>query len=146
MQTPWPDSNGISATYSLHCHCGAVKYNITVSPPLYKEHAQGKEQWQAVECNCSHCERTGAINVHPFSKDVEFTQGKENMVEYRCAGKKNPHFNCRFCGCFLVTNLEGILGEMGMESRYAVNVSCYALVAVFETHANDGAVANAEGL
>lgn len=119
---PWPEANGISATYDLHCHCGAVKYKITVSPPLYEEDAQDKERWTAVECNCSHCERTGAINVHPFSKDVEFTKGEENLVEYRSAAKENPHFNCKFCGCFLVTDLTTIMEKNGMEKRMAVNV------------------------
>lgn len=52
--------------------------------------------------NCSRCERVSAINVHPLTKDVEFTQGRENMVEYRSGGKTNPHVICKLCGCFLL--------------------------------------------
>lgn len=121
-EPPWPEPNGITATYDLHCHCGAVRYKITVSPPLYEEDAKGKERWTAVECNCSHCERFGAINVHPLSSNIEFTQGQDHLVEYRCAAKENPHFNCKFCGCFLVSDLTTIMEKMGMEKRMAVNV------------------------
>lgn len=127
---PWPQPNGISATYDMHCHCGAVKYNITLSPPLFLEETQGKERWTAVECNCSHCERTGCINVHPLSKDLNFTKGKEHLVEYRSAGKQNPHYNCGICGCFLVTDLAETMKRMGgeaAEGRHAVNVSVLAL-------------------
>jgi hypothetical protein len=122
LQVPWSDPNGISASYDLHCHCGAVKYTITLSPPLYKEQAEGKEQWTAIDCNCSHCERVGAINVHPLAKDVKFTQGWENVVEYRSGAKKNPHLNCKFCGCFLGTDLSVIMEEMGLEHRMVINV------------------------
>ena len=122
LQPPWSEPNGISASYDLHCHCGAVRYSITLSPPLYQEQAEGRERWTAIECNCSHCERVGAINVHPLTNDVEFTQGRENMAEYRSGGKKNPHFICKLCGCFLVTDLSAIMKEMGLESRMAVNV------------------------
>lgn len=74
---PWTQPNGISATYALHCHCGAVRYEMTLSPPLYAEQTQDKEQCVAVDCNCSHCERHGSIAVHPLAKDVVFTRGLE---------------------------------------------------------------------
>lgn len=124
---PWPlQGNGVSATYPLHCHCGLVKYTATLSPPMFASQTQeGKpERWSAVECNCSHCERVGAINVHPFIKDVVFTQGKEHMVEYRSGAGNNPHWNCGKCGCFLVTDLTYLQKMVGEpEPRYALNVS-----------------------
>jgi hypothetical protein len=127
LSPPWPTSgNGISANYDLHCHCGAVKYSMELSPPLYLEHAQGKERWTAVECDCSHCDRVGAINVHPQTKYFTITKGKEHIVEYRSAGKQNPHYNCGKCGCFLYTDLAETMKKMEgpeAEGRLAVNVS-----------------------
>lgn len=51
--------------------------DMTISPPLYPEQTQGKEQCVAVECGCSHCERHGNLAVHPLAKDVVFTKGLE---------------------------------------------------------------------
>lgn len=87
---PWTQPNGIYATYDMHCHCGAIRYTMRISPPLYKEQTEGKDQCVAVECNCSHCERKAIIGVHPLAKDVEFTQGLEDRAEYYCGMKKNP--------------------------------------------------------
>ena len=123
---PWPTAgNGITSTYDLHCHCGAVKYKITLSPPLFAEETQpGKdERWSAVECSCSHCERTGAFNVHPLYDDLDFVQGKDKLVKYECGSRKNPHFNCKDCGSFLVTDLTEAMKNFGTPSRWAVNVS-----------------------
>lgn len=89
-EVPWTQPNGIYATYDMHCHCGTIKYTMRISPPLYQEQTEGKEQCVAIECNCSHCERTAAISVHPLATDVEFKQGLEDRVEYYCGMKKNP--------------------------------------------------------
>lgn len=125
IEPPWPKGNGNSASYDLHCHCGLVRYEITCSPPIYEAHTtpEKPERWVAVVCNCSHCDRVGAINVHPYTKDLKVHQGKEHVVEYRSAGKNNPHFNCEKCGCFLFTDLAHTMERFGDEGRHAVNVS-----------------------
>ena len=92
QEVPWSQPNGIYATYDLHCHCGAIRYTMKISPPLYAEHTEGKEQCVAVECNCSYCERNGIIAVHPLANDVEFTQGLEDRAKYYTGMKKNPHW------------------------------------------------------
>lgn len=63
---------------------------MKISPPLYEEQTEGKEQCVAVDCNCSHCERKAMISVHPLAKDVEFTQGLVDRVEYYSGMQKNP--------------------------------------------------------
>ncbi|KAK3686923.1 hypothetical protein LTR37_019321 [Vermiconidia calcicola] len=123
MDFPWPPSNGIYGTYDLHCHCGAIRYTMKISPPLYEEHTQGKEQYVADECDCSHCERQGYVSVHPLSKDVEFTQGLEDRMEYYCGAKNNPHWFCRKCGSVVGSDLTHLMTEvLGMENRMTVNV------------------------
>ena len=123
-EVPWTQPNGIYGHYDLHCHCGAIKYKMKLSPPLYKEETEDKEQCIPVECNCSYCERNGYIGVHPLAKDVEFTQGLEDRVSYYTAMKKNPHWFCRKCGSVVGTDLTWLMKEVfGMENRMTINVS-----------------------
>lgn len=122
-EVPWTQSNGIYADYNLHCHCGAICFNMRLSPPLYKEQTEGKEQCIPVECDCSHCERTGLIAIHPLAKDVKFTQGLEDLVEYYSGAKKNPHWFCNKCGSTLGTDLTWLMKEVfRAENRYTINV------------------------
>ena len=122
-EVPWTQPNGIYATYDLHCHCGAIRYIMKISPPLYEEHAEGKEQCVAVECNCSYCERNGSLSVHPLAKDVEFTQGLEDRVNYYSGIKQNPHWFCRHCASVIGIDLTSLMEQMdGMETRYTINV------------------------
>ena len=120
---PWTQPNGVYATYDLHCHCGAVRYKMKLSPPLYAEQTEGKEQCVAVECGCSHCERNGYLAVHPIAKDVEFTQGQDDIQKYYSAVKKNPHWFCKHCGNVVCTDLTYLMTEvLGMENRLTINV------------------------
>lgn len=72
---PWPEENGVWQTYDLHCHCGAIRYKMAISPPLLESESQGKGIYTALVCDCSYCERNGVIACHPRAKNVQFTQG-----------------------------------------------------------------------
>jgi hypothetical protein len=121
---PWPPSTGVFATYPLQCHCAAIQYTVTVSPPLLESDAEGKGIYTTLECDCTHCERKGIIACHPKLADVKFTQGlvravgtmpvewiwiriadsmlsKEHRGEYYSGAKKNPHWLCKICGPFV---------------------------------------------
>ncbi|KAK5166455.1 uncharacterized protein LTR77_007998 [Saxophila tyrrhenica] len=96
---------------------------MTISPPLYPEETEGKEQYTAVECHCSHCERQGAISAHPKVKNIEFTQGLEHKGEYLMGPKKNPHWYCTKCHCFLATDLSWIMENVFKdENRMTINL------------------------
>ena len=123
LEVPWTQPNGVYATYDLHCHCGAIKYKMKLSPPLYLEQTEGKEQCQAVECNCSFCERNGYWAAHPLAKDVEFTQGLDDRMDYYTGPKKNPHWLCRYCGSALGTDLTWLMDNVfKSDHRYTINV------------------------
>ena len=123
-QGPWTQPNGIYATYDLHCHCGAIRYKMKISPPLYEEQTEGKEQCVAIECFCSYCERNGSLMVHPLAKDVEFTQGLESRANYYTATKKNPHWFCRHCASVLGMDLTHLMETVRKaENRCSINVS-----------------------
>ena len=124
-ELPWPPATDLSATYDLHCHCGTIRYTITVSPPLYPEHTQGREQYTAVECTCSWCARHGEICVHPLSKDVKWTHGLEQRGEYRFANKIAPHWFCKVCASTLGGDLGPMMRSMGMEERLTINVCLF---------------------
>lgn len=123
---PWPPASDHQATYDLHCHCGTIRYTMTVSPPLYAEHTQGTEQqYTAVECTCSWCQRNGEIMAHPLTKNVSFDHGAENRSEYRFGSRIAPHWVCKTCGSTLGADLGPMLKKMGMEERLAINVSFF---------------------
>lgn len=130
-ELPWTQPNGVSQKYDLHCHCGAIRLSMKLSPPLYEEQTQGKEQCVAVECNCSHCERHGYWAVHPLQKDVEWIQGLEHRGEYRMGNKVCPHYFCKLCGCVLATDLTFLMENiLKMENRYTINVSLFLSISL----------------
>lgn len=125
-QPPWPTETGTYHTYPMHCHCGAIRWNITISPPLFPEHdPDNKGTYSAVDCGCSYCQRNGILPVHPKVENVVWTQGLEDRREYLTASKKCPQWFCGKCGSSLGTDLRVLMEEMGMEGRVAVNVSCF---------------------
>lgn len=44
-----------SATYKAGCHCGYIKFSVTLTPPL--------PQTEVLNCNCSACTRFGYLLV-----------------------------------------------------------------------------------
>jgi hypothetical protein len=44
-----------SATYKAGCHCGYIKFSVTLTPPL--------PQTKVLNCNCSACTRFGYLLV-----------------------------------------------------------------------------------
>ncbi|KAK5119797.1 hypothetical protein LTR85_007123 [Meristemomyces frigidus] len=121
---PWTEPNGHYATYDLHCHCGTVRYTMKLSPPLYASDTtvEHPEQAVAIDCTCSYCARNGYLSVHPFAKDVEFTHGLENRVEYMFATEQCAQWFCRKCGSAVGTDLSKLMARLGIEERCGVNV------------------------
>lgn len=119
---PWPPETGVWASYDMHCHCGAVRWRMAVSPPLLPEHAGGRPVYRAVECDCSICERNGEIAAHPKAANVHFTRGLEHRAQYLCGAGQNPHWFCRRCGSSIGTDLSPLMARFGAEARYNINV------------------------
>jgi hypothetical protein len=76
-------------TYTAQCHCGTVRLEVDVSPPLEKDH-------EVVTCNCmtilllnsnataklfvgSMCFRTGSYNVYLPVDRVRFLRGQDDI-------------------------------------------------------------------
>lgn len=46
-------------TYEASCHCGYIKFALTISPSL--------DTYEVLECNCSACRRLGYLLICEFS-------------------------------------------------------------------------------
>ncbi|TVY89534.1 hypothetical protein LAWI1_G004431 [Lachnellula willkommii] len=53
-------------SYTGACHCGAVKFNVTLKCPFPK--------YPVNACSCSACIRNGYLFVYPKRSDFEITQ------------------------------------------------------------------------
>ncbi|KAF2483692.1 hypothetical protein BDY17DRAFT_324406 [Neohortaea acidophila] len=125
--TSWTPPNGQKAQYNLHCHCRAISYTITLSPPLYTSTPNPSDRCVAVECACSYCARNGLLTVHPLASDVHFdAAGLEFREEYLCGARRAAHWFCRRCGSVLGTDLRGVMRSLGAEERVGINVRMLA--------------------
>ncbi|CAI6264072.1 unnamed protein product [Periconia digitata] len=77
-------------TYHAICQCGAVRYAVTLSPPL--------AQQKVVECNCSICSRNGYLFVYPSREQFFLQSGEEVLRSYSFGIKRMLHKFCGTCG------------------------------------------------
>jgi hypothetical protein len=71
------------------CHCGAVKFEVrtAVTP--------------AARCNCSLCQRKGALMTPPFAaSQLKILQGEDALTLYQFNTRVAKHFFCRHCGIY----------------------------------------------
>ena len=102
-------------TYRANCHCGAVRFTVTLSPPL-------EDGYTPCNCNCSICTKNGYLLVYPLKEDVVFESGTEDMSAYLFGGKNKPHRFCKICGTSILIDFSESKLELE-RSRMAINVS-----------------------
>lgn len=75
-------------TYQGGCHCGAVRYEVTM--PLES----------VLECNCSHCAKKGFLLAFTGPENFKLVAGDEvdTQTTYKFATKRLNHFFCKTCG------------------------------------------------
>jgi hypothetical protein len=73
-------------TYAGSCHCGEVRYDVTV------------DLSKVLECNCSHCERKGLLLT--FVSPAQFTlkSGEDKLTGYQFNKHIIQHLFCNTCG------------------------------------------------
>lgn len=70
------------------CHCGAVRFAITLpEPPV-----------PALDCNCSICSMTGFLHVIVAHGDFELLSGRGALTAYRFGTGAAEHLFCSNCG------------------------------------------------
>lgn len=94
--------------YEGGCQCGAVRYEVDVDLD------------NTITCNCSRCQRLGAVLAFAPRNSFQLKSGEQNLSEYLFNKKQIRHLFCKTCG------IESFaLGAMPDGSPIAaVNVNC----------------------
>jgi hypothetical protein len=101
-------------TYEAGCHCGTVKYSVTLSPPLTEQ--------KVVSCNCSICSRNGYLFVYPLREHFRLKSGEDALKSYSFGPKRVLHKFCTKCGSSVF--LDPRMTEFGQQpDLLGVNVS-----------------------
>ncbi|KAI1456172.1 hypothetical protein F4805DRAFT_246891 [Annulohypoxylon moriforme] len=104
-----------SGTYEAGCHCGFIKFSVTLSPPL--------PEIEILNCNCSACTHLGYLLVYPQVKDVVWhNDGRKRCASYRFNSKKMDQMFCPKCGTSLGIDFEGFFKERDI---YGISVRTF---------------------
>lgn len=116
---------------SGQCHCGAVKFRVTLQDGLDKP----------VRCNCSMCRMKGATMVFAALGSIEVTEGEDSLSSYRFHSGVAQHFFCSRCGIhtFHQRRFDPTLYGVNVACLEGVNPYDFAEVPVLdgENHARD---------
>ena len=69
------------------CHCGAVQIEVEAPADI-----------EALECNCSMCERTGFLHLIVPASKFRLVRGKESLASYRFNTGIAEHLFCKVSG------------------------------------------------
>lgn len=94
-------------TLSGGCHCGAVRFETDVAPPV-----------TLLDCNCSMCARTGYLHLIVEGAAFRLLSGSDAIVEYRFGTGAARHLFCRVCG------IKGFYRPRSHPDGWSVNWRC----------------------
>jgi hypothetical protein len=77
---------GDARTYTGGCHCGAVRYEVTMKLD------------RAITCNCSICSKTGTMLAFTPATTFRLLQGEGALADYQFGKKRIHHLFCQRCG------------------------------------------------
>lgn len=73
--------------FNIECHCANIKLTASRPPP------------DLTDCNCSICQRLGALWAYYDIADVEISVGDTRKDTYAWAEKTITYHRCGDCGC-----------------------------------------------
>ena len=79
-----------TSTHPASCHCGAVQYTVTLSPPLPLQ--------KVGSCNCTICTKNGYLLLYPRRQDLIIHQGEDALKSHSFGQKQLLHQFCGRCG------------------------------------------------
>ncbi len=98
-------------TYEGGCHCGAVRYEVTMAPPT-----------KAFTGNCSICSRMGWVLSFVPADAFKLLSGEDTLGDYQFGKKNVHHLFCTTCGIRSFTRGKNKSGEPVV----VVNLRCVA--------------------
>jgi hypothetical protein len=72
--------------YEGGCQCGAVTFEVDVDLD------------NTITCNCSRCQRLGAVLAFAPRSSFELKSGEQNLSEYLFNKRQIRHLFCKTCG------------------------------------------------
>ena len=91
------------------CHCGAIRFEFF-----------GPAITEGVRCNCSLCERKGAMmaTFTLTAKELSISSEQDALVKYQFGTDAAQHYFCSKCGIYPFHTL------MSNSDKYRVNLGC----------------------
>lgn len=103
--------------YAGACHCGAVRFTVTLSDGLTS----------ARRCDCSYCAARGAIAVSAPLDGLRLEPGSEEALTlYQFGTRSAKHWFCKSCGIYTHHQRRSNPNELG------VNVACLEGLSPFD--------------
>lgn len=100
----------MTSTYQGSCHCGAVRFEVTMPAPE-----------KAFACNCSICSRAGWLLAFVPPEAFRLVSGADAITDYQFGKRTIHHGFCRTCGVRPFSR-----SGAGAEPGVAVNLRCVA--------------------
>lgn len=75
-------------TYTGGCHCGAVRFQVSISPAEHK----------VVDCNCSICRKKGFLHLIVPPDRFRLLSGEDHLTTYTFNTETAKHLFCQVCG------------------------------------------------
>jgi hypothetical protein len=93
-------------TYQGGCHCGAVRFAVKV------------DKHEAIDCNCSICQKKGFLHLIVPPEQFELLQGADALSTYTFNTGIAKHHFCSTCG------IHPFYRPRSHPDQYDVNVRC----------------------
>jgi hypothetical protein len=103
---PGARSLAFMPTYDGACHCGRVRFRVTV------------DLSRVSECNCSICSKKGYLHAIVPRSAFELHAGEDELTTYRFNTGVARHLFCRHCG------VHGFYVPRSDPDKIDVNVRC----------------------
>lgn len=112
-----------SVTYEGGCHCGAVRFQVTV------------DKHEATDCNCSICRKKGFLHLIVPPEKFTLLNGEDVLNTYKFNTGVAKHLFCSVCG------IHAFYRPRSHPDRVDVNVRCLDnnVISKFDIITFDGA-------
>jgi hypothetical protein len=102
------ETKSATRTHAGGCHCGKVRFEVTADVS------------NVMSCNCSICQRTGALMVFVGADKFKLEAGGDHLTDYQFGKKHIHHQFCSTCGVRPFGHGKG----PNDQDMYAINVRC----------------------